>query len=170
MKRAAEEHQRSGDRGSDPLRAVEHDRSRNEFPEHDVEIRRRDECQHDRHARRDDRVQQSPEGRLSERAQRDSQRADADLHGADQHHRLLEQRHGDRGATIARVGEFNEPPAAGGDKRILGQHEERVAGDQREYERDSPSGGHAIDGGLLPSVRDRDQLPNPSPGPERMVT
>ena len=114
VRRAPEQRQRPRHPGGNSFGALERNRLGHELSEHDVQIGSHAQREHDRHARRQERVEDPAEGRLAQRAQADPERADPHLHGADQPHRVLEQRHRGRGAAITRVGLFNQPPAPGG--------------------------------------------------------
>ena len=46
------------------------------------------------------------------------------------------------GAARSSFGELNQPPAAGSDQRVLGDHEPRIAGDQHDHRSEAQFGRH----------------------------
>jgi hypothetical protein len=116
------------------LGAIERERLRDQLPEHHRQIGDDGERDQERHPGGDRFPEQVAHERLADRAGEDPDRRDADLDRRDHADRVLHQLQRGRGA--AAVAPRERRPARG-DDRVLPDHEERVARDQREQRDDA---------------------------------
>ena len=131
---------RARDQHRERLGAVERERLRHQLAEHDAEVRDDRERQDEADPRRQGVAEELADERLRHRAGDDPERRDPDLNRRDDAHRVVHQAQGGRHAPSLPRGERGAPRGHDG---VLGDHEERVAGDEDEDREDAEGVGHS---------------------------
>ena len=80
---------------------------------------------------------------------------DADLHGADEAHRIVHQRERDARAAASAVGQLLDLRARRGQQRVLGDDEEGVRQHERQHTQDPERGHRAASGSVGVTGRSR---------------
>ena len=114
-----------------------------ELAERDMEVGDEGEGEDESDALRERLVKPVLDERLAHGAERDRERRDAELDGADEPHRAVHDAKRYARAELAGVRELHQARALGGHERVLGRDEERVPQHEQENGDDLQEDGHA---------------------------